>query len=314
MDTILTLSYFVIFSMLGYLTRSGIQGLNTYPGAPFHGLVWAQVCGCAFMGFLQTENVMFPTDSTNKPLLLALTTGYCGSVTTFSSWMLEMFLGMGNIEPSYTRAKGDGFLSLVSIFSITLLMAFAALLYGKRVGSTTHLWTIKSHRLLRPFPAKTHTAVRIFLSLLAVCFYVGAALYTAFSTSYAHRKFGFGLVFSPIGALLRLYLSLWLNKSSAYLPWGTFAANILGTLILSIMFMIPRICHVSDISRSVLYGVQNGFCGALTTLSTFLNELHKLPDKKAYIYGALSVFVGYALVLIVDGSTAWGHGYTVEYL
>lgn len=40
---------------------------------------------------------------------------------------------------------------------------------------------------------------------------------------------------------------------------------------------------------AVVYGVDIGFCGCLTTMSTWVLELHGLPRAAAYVYGVVSV-------------------------
>lgn len=45
------------------------------------------------------------------------------------------------------------------------------------------------------------------------------------------------------------------------------------------------------IGCQVLQGVQHGFCGCLTTVSTWVVELHSLRRKHAYFYGTASVRV-----------------------
>ncbi|WBW72753.1 plasma membrane fluoride export channel Fex2 [Schizosaccharomyces osmophilus] len=298
--------------MLGSLARLGLASLNTYPNTPFNGIVWAQVIGCIIMGFAQTETVFFPRPKHNAALLLAITTGFCGSLTTFSSWMLEMFTAMANLGPFIPRGRGDSFLAVVSTFTLTISMAFSGLLFGKQLGRSTTYWKIGEFSFARAIPMNTHLFVRGIIFLLAVGFFLGSSLYTAYTKDITHRGIGFSLIFSPFGAVLRLYLSRWFNSPKYYMPYGTLIANLLGTLIIAIMYMLPLITHCSPVSRSVIYGIQNGFCGCLTTLSTFLNELHTMPTKRAYSYCILSVAVGFSFCVIIDGATAWGHGYNMQ--
>jgi CrcB protein len=46
----------------------------------------------------------------------------------------------------------------------------------------------------------------------------------------------------------------------------------------------------------------DGFCGALTTVSTFVAELNGLRRMHAWMYGAASVVGGLAVMLVVMGS------------
>lgn len=90
-----------------------------------------------------------------------------------------------------------------------------------------------------------------------------------------------------VGAPLR-YLTdrLMQSRHDTLFPWGTFAANIAGCLILGGLagagFAVPS---------PVLALLATGFCGALTTYSTFSYETIRLVDEKAYFYAALNVIV-----------------------
>lgn len=87
------------------------------------------------------------------------------------------------------------------------------------------------------------------------------------------------------GAYLRFLLSD-LNLISPSFPYGTFIANVLGTWIASIILVISK--YVVDYYRiklqSILYGILTGFCGGLTTVSTFVKEIDTLPATEGYIY------------------------------
>lgn len=51
-----TISYLILFSILGTLARLGLQALTFYPGAPVAtGVLWANVAGSFIMGFLAQD-------------------------------------------------------------------------------------------------------------------------------------------------------------------------------------------------------------------------------------------------------------------
>lgn len=58
----------------------------------------------------------------------------------------------------------------------------------------------------------------------------------------------------------------------------------------------------------VLQGVQDGFCGCLTTISTWVLELTSLRRKHAYTYAGMSVSVGLAFLVAIMGSLIWSRG------
>jgi fluoride exporter len=59
----------------------------------------------------------------------------------------------------------------------------------------------------------------------------------------------------------------------------------------------------------VLYGVEQGFCGCLSTISTFAVELDTLIRRHAYVYASVSISVGIVLMTIVVGIPAWTKGF-----
>ncbi len=48
-------------------------------------------------------------------------------------------------------------------------------------------------------------------------------------------------------------------------------------------------------------GIEDGFCGCLTTVSTWVAELAALRRRHAYIYGATSFLVALALMVAIMG-------------
>jgi len=80
---------------------------------------------------------------------------------------------------------------------------------------------------------------------------------------------------AAIGAPLR-YLSdraIQARQDSVF-PWGTFTVNVVGSLLLGFLIGLPV-----DSALTALLGT--GFCGALTTYSTFSYETLKLARSGA---------------------------------
>jgi CrcB protein len=110
------------------------------------------------------------------------------------------------------------------------------------------------------------------------------------------------LLGGAIGAPLR-YLTdraVQARHDSAF-PWGTFAINVAGSLILGGLSGAA-----TALPTEVGSLVGTGFCGALTTYSTFSYETLRLVETRAYRYAALNVtasvvagvgaaFLGYAI-------------------
>ncbi|GAB3573058.1 fluoride efflux transporter CrcB [Amycolatopsis endophytica] len=72
-------------------------------------------------------------------------------------------------------------------------------------------------------------------------------------------------------------------------PWGTFLVNLAGCLVLGALAGAGAALPAS------LYALLGtGFCGALTTYSTFSFETLRLAEQKAWFYAVLNVVVSVA--------------------
>ena len=98
------------------------------------------------------------------------------------------------------------------------------------------------------------------------------------------------------GAWLRWLLSLWLNRHADMLPWGTFAANMLGGYLVGLILgLVAANPEWPQFWRLLLV---TGFLGALTTFSTFSAEVVGFVEE-----GRLGMALTYAGTSLV-GSLA----------
>lgn len=92
------------------------------------------------------------------------------------------------------------------------------------------------------------------------------------------------LLGGAIGAPLRYLTDLAVqSRHDSVFPWGTFTVNVLGSLILGITAAV-----VVDLGSPswVLALVGTGFCGALTTFSTFGYETIRLLEQGSVLTAA----------------------------
>lgn len=101
-----------------------------------------------------------------------------------------------------------------------------------------------------------------------------------------------------------------MNRLVASFPLGTFAANVLGTMILGMAYDLQHSSVASSIvGCQVLQGLADGFCGALTTVSTWVLELDTLRLRHAYVYGECSIFVAVGCITAIMGQLRWTQGF-----
>lgn len=77
-------------------------------------------------------------------------------------------------------------------------------------------------------------------------------------------------------------------------PWGTFSVNVVGSLILGI---VAGAATTSGVPHQVQLLVGTGFCGALTTYSTFGYETLRLAQDGARAIAVLNVLASVAVGL-----------------
>src|SRR5699024_5936647 len=88
-----------------------------------------------------------------------------------------------------------------------------------------------------------------------------------------------------VGAALRYATARTIQRRRAtVLPWGTFVVNVAGALLLGFLFGLSG--HAPHWAGALL---GTGFCGALTTCSTFGFETARLVEDGAYAEAGLNV-------------------------
>ena len=106
---------------------------------------------------------------------------------------------------------------------------------------------------------------------------------------------------SCLGGIAR-YLSTKYIQSAVEtaFPWGTFAVNVAGCLLIGLVF--GALERGVTIPPAVRLFLTVGFCGGFTTFSPFANENYLLFSSSqfpmALLYAGLSVVAGFAAVYL----------------
>ncbi|OLL23639.1 UPF0695 membrane protein [Neolecta irregularis DAH-3] len=263
----LSVAYIIFFAILGCLIRIVLRDLQTYPFQPVFPLLWPQIIGCFFIGYFSILN------PSNKELLVGLSTGFCGSLTSFSG----MF---GDVCAALTTSRKDATLGSVSIIATTLLSSFAAFCIGRKIPKVTDI------------PKFGH--VGPWVSAFVV--WISVAILAAFNVK---RKATLALVLAPPG-LSTTKMAAWsLKFANPKFPYRyLYCKHICDDTLNNDDYNSPQTC-----------GVYNYPGGCLSTISTFIAELYKLTSRYSWQYGVLSIVFGFLISMLgaIDG---WKNGST----
>lgn len=127
------------------------------------------------------------------------------------------------------------------------------------------------------------------------------------------RSQWFALLLAPFGAVLRWLLSGYNSRLPRPLHWfpaGTFAANMLACGIDYVLMAVTVHARLGYWPLVLLPAVRVGFSGALSTVSTFVAEVHGqlklLPDRLyGYMYTFASLATGAILGVVLYGWGTW---------
>lgn len=363
-----TVSHLIFFSIFGTLARLGVQWIAFYPGTPVvTPVIWANVGGSFLMGFLAEDRQMFRDEweprrrpQTEKkhegedlvagegvaaaerakvkktiPLYVGLATGFCGSFTSFSSFMRDVFLALSNDLPApvnhpstgtitttatVSRNGGYSLAAILAIILATLALSLGSLIVGAHAALALNPITPRipsrfTRRILDP--AMVLLGFGCWLGALFLAIFPPDRTSSSSSAAETWRGVAvFPILFAPAGCLLRFYASNKLNALVPSFPLGTFAANMFGVAIEAMCYDIQHVgVGVNGmvggglVGCQVLQGVQDGFCGCLTTVSTWVAEIRGLRRRSAYAYALASLACGFALVVVIMGSVRWSVGW-----
>ncbi|KAF2857138.1 hypothetical protein K470DRAFT_297284 [Piedraia hortae CBS 480.64] len=317
-----SITHLIPSSILGVFIRLSLSKVprNDFVASPT--ILWANITGCALMGFLKEDtNLLFHThwqraqDGPNESirnenftiskkfstLYTALAVGLCGSLTTFSGLCKEVLL---TLFPAAHASGGSKAASFLAAAWVHIGMPFIGFVFGIHVARFLNTTTLRARRPLGGLG-------ELLLATISWASWLAILLLTIFLRTTFSRRWLFPLLFAPVGCMMRFYLSKYLNGKAPekFVFAGTFASNAIGTIVLAITFDLQS----SRVGRDVLtcealQGLQDGFCGALTTVSSLVGELYGLKFGRTWWYGSITFGMGLGVVVAVIGGLGWSAG------
>ncbi|XP_044474816.1 fluoride export protein 1-like isoform X3 [Mangifera indica] len=240
-------------------------------------------------------------------LAIGLTTGYLGSLTTFSGWnqkMLDLAVNGKWVHAFLGFFLGLFLVAYSIIFGIETANGFKWLL--KRFYSSTNKEIPDLSSNCRVDSLKRHLAAMVILTLLLGVLWCvsGVLMKKEYDSDSSEAQLWLSCIVAPPGVWIRWFLARLNGRGlgrAGYLKWvpfGTLIANVSAALIVAALATV-REAENNNTSNVVVGGIQFGFLGGLSTVSTFVAEFNAMRESnqpwRAYAYALATVLISFAI-------------------
>ncbi|KAL1533651.1 fluoride export protein 1 isoform X1 [Salvia divinorum] len=346
-----------VFGILGILARYGLQNLfgpdvigatsdrsYMYPDLPSNmvalypslcaGLLSVDIClmetYLAFTGIYVPQvgsflmgwfGVVFKGDimKVSDQLAIGLSTGFLGSLTTFSGWNQKML---------DLSVNGKWVFAVLGIFIGLFLVAYS-IIFGietakglkwllQRRSNVLPLCTCFSDSISHKYYCLSTFMVMLLL-MLALLWSVFASLARRdFDSGSSEAQLFLACMVGPLGVWIRWYLArlngrgLGRDAVLKWMPFGTLAANVSAACVMAALATLKKAVRSKE-CNTVASGIQLGLLGCLSTVSTFVAEFHAMRESKhpwrAYAYAAITIVVSFTMGTLFYSVPVWVRGY-----
>ncbi|KAL4464827.1 hypothetical protein ABPG74_011388 [Tetrahymena malaccensis] len=198
---------------------------------------------------------------------LGITVGFCGSLTTFSSWIIGILVKQEN-----------KYIAVDIICGIILPLIFVYM--GRKLADIAYFSRKKQKIINLPqqqIEANTQIKKNIYYEIAVIVFIIIFEIigFSIAFSSYFDLNYLYEILFGPVGALPRYIMSTKLNNLISCFQLGTFLSNWFGTIIAFIL-------EVTCIQKSICYQIQFGSMGSLSTVSSWANDTINNFEKNKF--------------------------------
>ncbi|KAK7353156.1 hypothetical protein VNO80_18596 [Phaseolus coccineus] len=317
-----------VFGILGVLTRYLLQKLFgpevahvTSDQTILYVDLPSNMIGSFLMGWF---GVVFKRDisQVSEHLAIAITTGYLGSLTTFSGWnqkMLELSVSGHWLFASLGFLLGLFLVAYSIQFGIETAKGFRWLLHWLSISSGNDgnkiNYKVDSYR-------RQLIVMVMFLVILGILWGVSGALVKAeFKHGGNAAQLWFACMVGPMGVWIRWFLArlngrgLGKEEFFKWIPFGTLIANVSAASIMAALACVKNAVNTRDCD-TVVAGIQFGLMGCLSTVSTFAAEFNAMRESshpwRAYAYAIITVCVSFSLGILIYCIPVWTKGFDID--
>ncbi|CAF1036045.1 unnamed protein product [Rotaria sordida] len=278
----------IVFSYIGVLIRLGLAFLGNNQ-APLCAAFWPNFVGCFIMGFVVEQKIHIHQHFAQ--LYIGLTTGLCGSITTFSGVMYNSCVALFGPSSHLTYPISNYLSVIISVFSAS----FIGFIIGRHASIFILSLSSKSTKKVQYL----NKSVQIWLFPILIFISIPLLVLLAVLLPVSHYTyFIYSIIFAPFGSLTRYILSIVFNINSNF-PLGTLLANVIGSYIYLGMVAINQYVNItSPLVKQIIISIIQGYCGCLTTVSTFILELDTIK-KRRYIYAYAIITVLFIQIVYI---------------
>ncbi|CAI9098569.1 OLC1v1035239C1 [Oldenlandia corymbosa var. corymbosa] len=279
----------------------------TRDDSPLYYDLLPNMVGSFLMGWL---GVVFKGDiaSISDNLAVGLTTGFLGSLTTFSGWnqkLVEL-----TIEHQWVTSVGIIFLGVVLVEAmIERGIETAEKWKGKKRCSKLKIFSHEGGCDLQNYNYLTATLllVVVFIIVLGTCTTLGIR---EFNHADYDVKLLLACIVVPFGVWTRYFLACVWNDHDGigekawlkWVPFGTLVANVSAASIMAALAALKKEVK-NDTFYTIAAALQLGFCGCLSTVSTLVAEHYKLKRGgslwRAYAYTLGTIAISFTLGIAI---------------
>jgi fluoride ion exporter CrcB/FEX len=322
----------ISFSILGNLSRISLQKLTNYENAYINysggTVVWVNFAACFVMSWANNgvgfwSHILENSGKTSlKQLALhaGITVGYCGSFSTLSSSMIEIFFKTLNIVEGNLPNNGYKVMEFFSVSLTTFAIPILGYILGKHFAvffdnfMVPHISNFLKYQNIR--------ILELTFALLGVIALIANLVLTCtLSVNYWYKNtYAYAILAGAIGAILRFKLSKFNGKFfQPWFPTGTLIANFVGCLFIAVLELLIHgykydnvLIVENKVQQFILNGFAAGLCGSLTTMSSFINELYNLGNPWfQHIYFWSTFTPCFIVILLIDGTYVWTKGFQI---